>query len=88
MDGKIDRNALRKALKMALFILIALEAAAFLVQIVSEAGRYLRMDIKNPTHQLIFAAIALLVGGYTYFRERMKHRNEAEDSADQEQQKE
>ena len=81
---KTDQNALKKALLMAAFILVAFEAVAFLVSIIEGADNYLRMDIGNPVHQLVFAAIALAVGGYTYFREHLKNRKEADDPANEE----
>ncbi len=84
MEKKADGRAWKKALGMALFILIALEAAALLARTVSEVGRYLRMDITNPVHHAIFAAVAAAAGGYVYFRERMKERQAAAEAADEE----
>lgn len=82
MDRKTNKNALKKALQMAAFILIALEALAFLTQAVGGVSRYLRMEIGNPVHQLIFAAVAVFAGGYTYFRECMKGKAETEKDPD------
>lgn len=78
MERKISQAAMKKALQTAGFVLIALEAVALLVMLISDLKNYLRMDIRNPVHHVIFAAIALAVGGYTYFRERMKANKEQE----------
>ena len=58
MEKKAEGQARKKALRMAVFILLALEAAALLARTVSEVGQYLRMDITNPAHHAIFAAVA------------------------------
>lgn len=71
-QGQKNRTALKKALQMAAFIMIVLEALALLVRLISDLKNYLRIDIGNPIHHLIFIAIAAAVGGYTYFRESMK----------------
>ena len=84
MEKKAEGQARKKALRMAVFILLALEAAALLARTVSEVGQYLRMDITNPAHHAIFTAVAAVVGGYVYVRERMKERQAAEEPEDQE----
>ena len=76
VEPKNNKNELKKALQMTVFILLAFEAVAFLVPMIDGADNYLRMEIGNPVHQVIFAAIALAVGGYTYFRESLKNRKE------------
>ena len=78
MKRGINQPALKKALQMAGFVLIALEAVALLVMMISDLKNYLRMEIGNPVHQVIFVVIALAAGGYVYLRECMKAKKEQE----------
>ena len=79
MNRKINRDAMRKALLTAVFFLAVFEIAALLVLFIDDLKNYLRMDIRNPAHQAIFAGIAMLIGAYTYFRECMKEKTQPED---------
>ena len=80
---KRNPGALKKALQTAALIMLAFEGAGAVLLLTGAAKDYLRMDIRNPVHQLIFAAVALASGGYAYLREWMKERVEQEqDPAD------
>ena len=63
---KKSERADKKDLQTAGFVLIALEAVALLVMLISDLKNYLRMDIRNPVHHVIFAAIALALVLFAY----------------------
>ena len=75
---KRNPGALKKALQTATMIMLAFEGAGAVLKLTGAAKDYLRMDVLNPVHQLIFAGVALAAGGYSYLRECMKDKAEQE----------
>lgn len=68
----MNKNALKTAGLVAIIALLALEALSFVVTLIDPQGGILRIDISKPLFHMIIAAVALVIGVYTYVRESKK----------------
>ena len=68
----MNKNALKTAGLVAVIALLALEALSFVVTLIDPQGGILRIDISKPLFHMIIAAVALVIGVYTYVRESKK----------------
>ena len=68
----MNKNALKTAGLVAVIALLALEALSFVVTLIDPQGGILRIDMSKPLFHVIIAAVALVIGVYTYVRESKK----------------
>ena len=62
----MNRKALKEAVLLAVIVLAAVEAIAFLVQLIDPQGGLLRIDLKNPVIHVVILAAALAAGVFRY----------------------
>ena len=62
----MNRKALKEAVLLAVIVLAAVEAIAFLVQLIDPQGGLLRIDLKNPVVHVIILTAALAAGVFRY----------------------
>ena len=62
----MNRKALKEAVLLAVIVLAAVEAIAFLVQLIDPQGGLLRIDLKNPVIHVVILAAALTAGVFRY----------------------
>lgn len=68
----MNKSALKTAGLIAVIALLALEALSFVVTLIDPQGGILRIDMSKPLFHMIIAAVALVIGVYTYVRESKK----------------
>ena len=62
----MNRKALKEAVLLAVIVLAAVEAIAFLVQLIDPQGGLLRIDLKNPVVHAVILVAALAAGIFRY----------------------
>ena len=72
----MNRKALKEAVLLAVIVLAAVEAIAFLVQAIDPQGGLLRIDLKNPVVHVIILTAALAAGVFRYIGGSAKKSNE------------
>ena len=65
----MNKSALKTAGLIAVIALLSLEALSFAVTLLDPQGGILRIDMSKPLFHVIIAAVALVIGVYTYVRE-------------------
>jgi hypothetical protein len=76
MEQEVRRAALKRAVLTAVVMMAAFELVALLTLLINDLQHYLILDIRNPAHHVILAAVALTIGVYTYFRVYLKEKAE------------
>ena len=68
----MNKSALKTAGLIVVIALLAFEALSFAVTLLDPQGGILRIDMSKPLFHVIIAAVALVIGVYTYVRESKK----------------
>ena len=68
----MNKSALKTTGLIAVIALLAFEALSFAVTLLDPQGGILRIDMSKPLFHVIIAAVALVIGVYTYVRESKK----------------
>lgn len=71
----MNKKALKEAVLLAVIVLAAVEAIAFLVQLIDPQGGLLRIDRKNPVVHAVILAVALAAGVIRYAGESSKNKS-------------
>ena len=71
----MNKKALKEAVLLAVIVLAAVEAIAFLVQLIDPQGGLLRIDLKNPVGHAVILAAALAAGVIRYAGESSKNKS-------------
>ena len=88
MKQEVRKAALRRAVLTAVVMMAAFELVALLTLLISDLQHFLILDIRNPAHHLILAAVALMIGIYTYIRVYIKEKAERKPEDEPEDQEE
>ena len=62
----MNKKALKEAALLAVIVLAAVEAIAFLVQAIDPQGGLLRIDLQNPVIHVVILVAALAAGIFRY----------------------
>lgn len=71
----MNKKALKDAVLLAVIVLAAVEAIAFLVQLIDPQGGLLRINLKNPVVHAVILAAALAAGVIRYAGESSKNKS-------------
>ena len=78
----MNKKALKEAVLLAVIVLAAVEAIAFLVQLIDPQGGLLRIDLKNPVIHVVILATALAAGVIRYVGESAKKSDDCSDDGE------
>ena len=71
----MNKKALKEAVLLAVIVLAAVEAIAFLVQAIDPQGGLLRIDLKNPVVHAVILVAVLAAGVIRYIGESSKNKS-------------
>ena len=71
----MNKKALKDAVLLAVIVLAAVEAIAFLVQLIDPQGGLRRIDLKKPVVHAVILAAALAAGVIRYAGESSKNKS-------------